>query len=136
MCEEVDARAQQLLSYAESNVVHVKQKRFIDEIKSCEGTCLYQLSKESLADFNVNESNLNQFVFKSFCFVVSVDELGPSLPLLNQLDSHFGYLIIVDKFLSPESIAAYKQLLRHCKYEPLSPINRLFEIDYEVRKVP
>jgi hypothetical protein len=130
--EQISAKAQALFrdQNLDDDMIYATRKKFLDQIMLCEANNLMVLSEEMVQEANGDESKLTDIIFNSFCFIVDVKDLEFSS--LNELDSHFGYLVVTDKYMSQENIGAYKALMKHFKYEPLSSTNPLFVINYEV----
>jgi hypothetical protein len=105
LINQIDLKAEQLLIELPSDHEFINSKRaeFIHEIKQIEA-------------YNLNNLNENEPVFKKFAFIIDQNELGTYADL-SQIDSKFGYLVKMDRFITPGSLECFREALKMIQNE-------------------
>ena len=142
LINEIDIKVETLLTnkvYEEDqrHSLNKKREEFIKRIKEVEASNLDNFNTNLVNDLGslegLSENDLDKRLFKRFCFIVQESSLENNYPTL--IDAIFGYLIIVDEFLSKETLILYKQFVMFNNQKSiLSFKNKFFFLKYgEVR---
>ena len=119
LTNQMNQKANTLLSQSKTfeldvQLINEKRRSFLDEIHNVELINLVNLSSTRV--LNLIESNntddeetMNKIIFKSICFIVDSQNLG--FANLDRVDATFGYLVVIDKYLSSKSLNCYRDLL-------------------------
>jgi hypothetical protein len=109
----------------------LKRNELIHRIRSAETFNLNSLNSVDSNELeNLDPESLNKKVFKKFCFFLGKNDFEKEYPTL--VDSVFGYLIIVDAFLSSNLLSLFKELLKfHNKTSPIGLQNKFFKLKYD-----
>ena len=140
---EVDQKAEHLFAekllqedHSNNEAINVKRRLFINEIKLAESENLKKFDSTDPNEYNIElededeerfDEKINEKLFKTFCFVIE-SEIG--VAFLNKLDATFGYLIVIDKYLSKKSIECFYELLKFSDNELNDP-NSFFVLKYK-----
>lgn len=135
LINELDFKAETLLLAEESDIkqkkINEKRSLFIDEIKRAESTNLYHLNDSSQKGRLVEQDES----YRKFCILVDqsdMDLTNEELEL-DSVDAAFGFILILDKYLSQDRLTLYRSLLRFNKTPcPIQADNPFFKLKYQV----
>lgn len=124
-----------LLDESEIELVNRRRELFISHIKQLQDFNLLNLDKsydehefESLVG-----TELDNRLFRKFCFFVDQNILGKEPDCF--ADDLFGRMVIVDRYISEETLAAFRELFSYNKKMSTIPLeNHLFEFKPEVKR--
>ncbi len=138
LINEIDLKTEKLLCQAKESEdekkLNERRKAFIDEIKRIESVNLQRL--EQYRDFASAEND--ESLFDSFCFIIPANLKEPTKTntINSEMQNELGALMVIDKYLSKESIDCYMELLRCYNSEKqLSQDNGFFALKEMVAKI-
>ena len=133
LINEIDIKAETLLinpslDNAQKEKLEAKRKLFIDEIKHVESISLAHMNtfdSEKSKNVNIQKGD----VFINYCFTLDLNDLNLTESSLSLVDTTFGYLIILDKYINKEKINLFKELLKcNNKLKHLNAENLFFNL--------
>jgi hypothetical protein len=143
LLEIVEERTEELTSSItssdETDSVLEKRELFIDEIKNIRTFNLDNLGfieGDDLKYLTENEfegDEVNDVIFKRFCFFVRNDDTDIFVSQLSHVDASFGYLVVLDRYLNQENIECYWEFLKFLNTKKtLNETNSFFQLKKDV----
>jgi hypothetical protein len=119
LLEFVERRGKELGNEEDSYSLIEKRELFVDEIKNVRTYNLDNLGFIEPSDVTALANTLeydceevNDCLFKRFCFFVTADHYEPFGRQLSKADGRFGYLVVLDKYLSQANLECYMEALK------------------------
>jgi hypothetical protein len=114
LINQIDIKAETLLlelaiNDSQRDAIDKKRCLFIDEIKNIERENLNHLNSVKPKSEKMKKSDM----YSKFCFIIDTHDMDlPKLFGLDRIDAAFGYLVIIDSFLTSDELGLYRQLLK------------------------
>lgn len=124
---QIEVRTQQLLAKqpaSQHNEIIRSRNEFINEIKLAQHQNIANLNSVELKDrgelIDDWDDEKRRKIFKVFGFIVDLGE------------SSFGYLVLINEYLSNASLSCLKEFLLVSKFDKLSQLNCFFKLENNV----
>jgi hypothetical protein len=130
---------EQRLTSEEKERLNETRIKFVERIKQVEAFDLSRLESLDLDELkSMSELEVQQALFSQFCFFIHFNGFNIELDFYNQklCSVYLGYLVVIDKFLSPSQLEIYKRLLEfHNSKSVLHFLNDFFVLRYDPVKI-
>lgn len=125
LINDVDLKSEETLAkeiLTESQIEEVNQQRkvIIERITQALNFNLAALDKNYKELEKVGKSEIDSKLLRKFCFFVDAQE---NIEYNTFADKLFGHLIIVDRYITDETLAAFRELLIYNRYQRSVPLN-------------
>jgi hypothetical protein len=116
-----------------ATAINNKRNEFIARIRKCNDFNLSHINSVNEAELEgLSDDDLKRRVFRQFYFLLDKDDLE-QLEYPTFVDALFGYLVIVDSYLTADALLLYKQMLKfHKKKSPLVVYNGFFYLKHDM----
>lgn len=134
LMDQVDIKRQDLMVREHKHVDQINAKRdmLYAELKRLQTTALRNFYLTNLNNYkDLSDEVIDDMIFKTFGFTLDKNDLN--LSWLSEVDSTYGYLVVLDRHLNQKNLSYYKEFLGFSKNGTISSDNRFFRLSKEVR---
>jgi hypothetical protein len=143
LAEQVEQKAEQVFAQSLINENHNsnelisgKRRQFAHEIKLVETANVRLFDASNPAEVKTepvaatgDEELEDAKYFRPFCFMIDKDDYD--FPALNHIDATFGYLIVIDRYVTKAQLACFRETLQF-SHKKLNDPSLIFDLKIKV----